>query len=408
MGSRQGCGPFCTRPRRSQPGTFHRIPEALPKCSGGSRYRRQQCQEVTLKQKFGRPKPPCSRQGLILQPPTLTEKGGPSGSPTHTPTRPPPPSHTPPFHRLPCLSPSPPLTAEAQAPAAPRCSEGSAPPHHPAWGGSLPPGRPPHCRHTFIKALQWDPGASPTGLPSDTLGSAASRPAPAPQNSPHAAAPPRRPPPRPPAEIVETLQTHPPLRWEWNSPQHPSTLREPAPASSTSPAPRVVLAARSPPNPTPPRGRMVLPASHQLSRNWVPPRPLQWRAPALNLPPHHRRRPPAPREWKGPARPPTPGVRTMAGRPVSTLTFGRLPPPFRGLRPPPPQRRFLCSLPRDRRPPTRKCPGVTPAAAAMETLPAPVPPPPPSWTHNEARRCPARPRAPLPPQPSCGPSVTEA
>lgn len=77
-------------------------------------------------------------------------------------------------------------------------------------------------------------------------------------------------------------------------------------------------------------------------------------------------------------------------------------------------------LPRDRRPPTRKCPGVTLAAAAMETLPAPVPPPPPapshrpdpppppSWTHNEARRCPTRPRSLLPPPPSWEPSLAEA
>lgn len=91
---------------------------------------------------------------------------------------------------------------------------------------------------------------------------------------------------------------------------------------------------------------------------------------------------------------------------------------FRGLRPPPSPAALPRLLPRDRRPPTRKCPGVTPAAAAMETHPAPGPPPPahgadppPSWTHNEARGLAAPSRSHLPPPPSWArsePSLAEA
>lgn len=117
------------------------------------------------------------------------------------------------------------------------------------------------------------------------------------------------------------------------------------------------------------------------------------------------------------------GGRTMAGSPLPLLclTFARrLPSPSSpgGLRP--------CLLlllplrcPGARRPPTRKRPGVTPAAAAMETLPAPAPPLPspagavPSGQSRSRRRhfvlatrrgaARPRPRSPLPLQPFWGP-----
>lgn len=235
-------------------------------------------------------------------------------------------------------------------------------PSTPLLGGTFPRGGPPSPPH-LTRALQWDPGASRTGPPSgslSTLGSAASRAAPTPHSSPHNT---------PAAEIVGTLQTH--------THTHPSAgngtvWSTPAPSGSRLPP-------LPPPHPRgwcahpglPPGGRMVLPASPQLSRNWVPPRPLQWRGPARHLP-HTRPHPPPHRPGNGrvqPATPPrslTPGVRTMAGRPGSPLPLARLPPPSGASVRLPPQRRFPACYPRTgglrpgsapvwhRRPPLRK------------------------------------------------------
>lgn len=129
---------------------------------------------------------------------------------------------------------------------------------------------------------------------------------------------------------------------------------------------------------------------------------------------HAHTPPPPPREWKGPAGHPAalphPGGPHNGRTSRLAPTFSSASSSFRGLRPPSSPAALPCLLPQDRRPPTRKCPGVTPAAAAKETLPAPPPPapshradppPPPSWTHNEARRCPTPPRSLLlPPPPS--------
>jgi len=276
------------------------------------------------------------------------------------------------------------------------------------WGvpspGAAPPPPPPHLPQNLTMGPRGISSEASLGLPQHTL----------PQHTL-----PRRPPPHPPSRNNrDAPNTHTPLRWEWNSLKHPSTLREPAPASYTSPAPRGVRIARAPP-----RRRMVLPAPPQLCRNTVPPRTLQRAGPARHLPTHtHPPLPPRPGNGRvQPAAPPrsrrspTPGgSRTMAGRPGSPL-------PLLGflllllLLPGPPSASspaaLPCLLPRDRRPPTRKCPGATPAAAAMETLPEPAPPspapshradppPPPSWTHNEARRSPTPPCFLLPPPPS--------
>lgn len=154
-----------------------------------------------------------------------------------------------------------------------------------------------------------------------------------------------------------------------------------------------------------------MPASPQLSRNGVPPRSLQWRRPARDLPLTHTPRAPG---MEGSSRPPprrspTPGPHN--GRaPRLAPTFARLPPPSGA-----PVRLLPsgASLPAAPGPAASnqevpRCDtggrryGNPPAPAPP--LPAPSlradPPPPPSWTHNEARRCPTPPRSLIPPPPS--------
>lgn len=123
--------------------------------------------------------------------------------------------------------------------------------------------------------------------------------------------------------------------------------------------------------------------------------------------------PPTQRPENGRVQHATPGGAQWPPRPY--LCSPSSSPSSQGLRPPPRQRHFPALLPQERRPPTRKCPRVTPATAAMETLPAPAPPrpapshragppPPPSCTHTEVLRCPTRPRSPLRPPPSWVPN----
>lgn len=165
--------------------------------------------------------------------------------------------------------------------------------------------------------------------------------------------------------------------------------------------------------PGPSRWRMVAPASPQLSRNSVPPRPPHWRGRTRRFPPHS-----APGMEGSDPRPRGGAQWPPAPLPLLAFLFSLLPPPRASVRLLP-QRHFPALLPQERRPPTRKCPGVTPATAAMETLPAPAPPrpapshgagppPPPSCTHSEARRCPARPRSPPRPPPFWAPNEGRA
>lgn len=192
------------------------------------------------------------------------------------------------------------------------------------------------------------PGASPQGLPPgspSTPGSAASRTL---RSPPRAALS--------PAERAGDLQKH----------THPSagngTVRAPQyPAGASSRHFHLSGPARGA---RPPRGRMVVPASPQPGGT----RPLRWRV--RHGTSTHTRGPPRTPAVDGSSQPPR--GRTMAGAKSRLVpTFARLPPlPGASLPPPPSPAARPCSLPRDWRPPTRKCPDVTPP------LWKPSPPPP--------------------------------
>lgn len=207
------------------PATCHHTPEVSRRAQEGAGSERRRCQKVTLKEGLSHPKPPCSRSWYHSLSP------GPHRGHKECLTT----AATPPqAHTTPPPTPNPHCACRGPSPHSPHYRDGSPPP---AWG-RLFPGRPPPPQPHIPQALQWDPNGASRGLPQHS------------RLSRLRSEPPTRCPL--PSEIVGTLQAHTPLRWEWNSLKHPGTLREPAPASSTSPALRGVCAAQAPP-----RGRMV-------------------------------------------------------------------------------------------------------------------------------------------------------
>lgn len=268
---------------RCQPGTFRHIPEVLQKAEEGTGTERAAVPESHI-EGFSHRNPPYSRQGWHCRLPHGQEWGRLKEAPSVRPA---------------AVTPSgtQPHTQNPQ----PRSDCG------------------PSRRHPSLQPYNGSRGIS-TGLPPgspSTPGSAASR------------SPSRAPTPLSPAERAESFQKHkntPPLGVEQS--EHPSTLREPAPATSTSPASGGVST-------PPPRGRMVAPASPPPGGT----RALQWRVRRGTS--THTRGPPA---MDGSSRPP--GGRTTAGAKSRLVpTFARLPPlPGASLRRLP-QRRVRASCP---------------------------------------------------------------
>lgn len=212
--------------------------------------------------------------------------------------------------------------------------------------------------------LTTGPGASPQGFPR----APPALPAPPRSEAPHA-------PPPPQQKEPPKTHTHTPLPGMEQS-QYPSTLREPAPATSTSPASWGVR---------PPPGEDGSARLQSAGRN--PPASME--GPARHLHTHTRLPPPPPPRtpaMDGSSRPSR--GRTMVGEKSRLVpTFARLPPlPGASLR----------RLPQRRVP--ARCPGtgsLRPGSAPMwhrrygnPPRPRPShradPPPPPSWARDEA------------------------
>lgn len=226
--------------------------------------------------------------GAILQPPTWIEKGGPQQGPKVVNPK-----------TLHTQRPQP--LCEAQRPS---LSRGKRTPHH-VWG-FLPPSTATTPHSSVTMGPRGISNRAPLGLPRPSgLNRLPHRSGPtAPHTLPF--------PSLPSAETAWTLQTQP-LRLQWNSLNHSSTLREPAPAASTSPAPRVVRAARSPPG----GGWYCPPPLSSVGTRSHPAAPMESSG-AASPPIHthtHTHIPPTPWERKGPGghpaarlgRSPTPG-----------------------------------------------------------------------------------------------------
>lgn len=220
----------------------------------------------------------------------------------------------------------------------PSCTHPHAQPPSPALTAA-PHAATPHSN------LTTGPGSSPQGFPrAPPALPALQRPA-----TPHAPPPPQQ------KEQGASKHTHtPPLGMEQS--QHPTTLQEPAPATSTSPASRGCA---------PPRGRMVAPAPTQPGGT----RPPQWRVRRGTSTRTHAAPVAAP-QWTGPADHPGAAQWPEQSPGLSLPLLGFL------LFPGPPSAAFPSGASLLAAPGPAASDQEVPRCdtAAMETLPAPAPP----------------------------------